>query len=77
MEAKLTNDFIKGAIAAETESAKEKWGNNYHSQHEAWAVLNEEIEEASSELFKIGNVQNVLWNFVKKTKQQGRHTKDS
>ena len=68
MEATLTKDFIKGAIAAETENAKKNWGDTYHSEHEAWAVLNEEIEESHEELCKIANVQGVLWNFVKKQK---------
>jgi hypothetical protein len=70
MEAKLTNDFIRGAIAAETESAKEKWGERYHSEHEAWAVLKEEIEEANEELANIGSISQVLWNFVRKDKKQ-------
>ena len=70
MEAKLTKDFIRGAIAAETESAKERWGDKYHSTHEAWAVLNEEIEEANEALIKIGSISQVLWNFVRKARIQ-------
>lgn len=70
MEAKLTKDFIRGAVAAETESAKEKWGETYHSEHEAWAVLREETEEANEALIKIGSITNVLWNFVRKAEKQ-------
>ena len=70
MEAKLTKDFIRGAVAAETESAKEKWGETYHSEHEAWAVLNEEGEEANEALVKIGSILRVLWNFVRKAEKQ-------
>lgn len=70
MEAKLTKDFIRGAVAAETESAKETWGETYHSEHEAWAVLHEEIEEANEALIKIASINNVLWNFVRKAQKQ-------
>ena len=70
MEAKLTKDFVRGAIVAETESAKEKWGETYHSEHEAWAVLNEEGEEASEALTKIGSVLQTLWRFVRKAEKQ-------
>ena len=70
MEAKLTKDFIRGAVAAETESAKERWGDTYHSEHEAWAVLNEEGEEANEALAKIGSIAHVLWNFVRKAEKQ-------
>lgn len=80
MEAKLTKDFIKGAIAAETEIAKEKWGDTYHSEHEAWAVLSEECEEANEALVKIVTIQRVLWNFVRKaekTEDDIRHVRDN
>lgn len=70
MEAEKTKNFIKGAIAAETESAKEKWGETYHSEHEAWAVLNEEVEEANEALVKIVTIERVLWNFVRKAEKK-------
>lgn len=69
MEAQKTKDFVKGAIAAETENAKAVWGDTYHSEHEAWAVLAEEIEEANCALIKIVSIQNVMWNFVKKAEK--------
>ena len=80
MEAEKTKNFIRGAVAAETESAKEKWGETYHSEHEAWAVLNEEAEEANEAFFKIGNILHVLWNFVRKaekTEDDIRHVRDN
>ena len=70
MEAKLTNDLIRGAITAETEKASKDWGTLYNSEHEAWAVLNEEIEEANEALIKIASISSVLWNFVRKAKKQ-------
>lgn len=75
MEAEKTKDFIKKAIAAETANAKSKWGDMYHSEHEAWAVLTEEIEEANEALVKIVTIQRVLWNFVRKAKIEEKDIK--
>ena len=80
MEAEKTKNFIRGAVAAETEYAKEKWGETYHSEHEAWAVLNEEGEEANEALMKVGSIVHVLWNFVRKaekTEDDIKHIRDN
>lgn len=80
MEAEQTKNFIKGAVAAETENAKKTYGETYHSEHEAWAVLNEEGEEANEALFKIGNILHILWRFVRKaekTEEDIQHVKDN
>ena len=76
MEAEKTKNFIKAAIASETENAKEKWGDKYHSEHEAWAVLSEEVEEANEAFLKIGNITRILWHYVRKankTEDDQRH----
>ncbi len=75
MEVKETKDLIKSAIAAETENARKKWGETYHSEHEAWAVLTEEIEEANDALVKIVTIQRVLWSFVRKPKIESEDIK--
>ena len=72
MEAKLTKNFINAATAAETENAKKNWGPTYHSEHEAWAVLKEEIEEAAEEHKTIEDCLNALWNAIRQGKQQER-----
>ena len=65
MEAQLTKDFIKAAIEAETENAKKDWGPQYNSEHEAYAVLKEEVEEALDDLNIIQEDLGFLWNAVK------------
>lgn len=75
MEANKTKELIKSAIDAETESAKKNWGENYHSEHEAYAVLTEEIEETNEAFVKIASIQRVLWNFVRKAKKDDKDIK--
>lgn len=70
MEAEKTKDFIKGAVASEIDNAKKTYGETYHSEHEAWAVLNEEIEEANEAFVKIVSINRVMWNFVRKAKKE-------
>ena len=72
MEATLTKNFINAAVAAETENAKKNWGPGYHSEHEAWAVLKEEVEEAAEEHKTIEDCLTALWNAIRKGGQQER-----
>lgn len=65
MEATKTKNLITEAIAAETESAKKNWGSIYHSKHEAWAVLKEEVEEAETESELIKVMLEKSWAYVK------------
>ena len=65
MEATLTKNFINAATAAETEKAKKDWGPTYHSEHEAWAILKEEVEEAAEEEKTIQDCLNALWNAIR------------
>lgn len=66
MEAQLTKNFIKAAIEAETESAKTNWGPTYASEHEAWAVLLEEWEEAYEEVQTLRGCHEALWHAIRK-----------
>ena len=72
MEAQLTKNFIKAAIDAETESAKKNWGPTYASEHEAWAVLREEIEEADEEQKTIQYCSEALWHAIRNGNEQER-----
>ncbi len=72
MEATLTKNFIKAAVAAETDNAKKNWGPTYHSEHEAWAVLKEEVEEAAEEEKTIQDCLGALWNAIRQGQQQER-----
>lgn len=72
MEATTTKNFINAATAAETENAKKNWGPTFYSEHEAWAVLKEEVEEAAEEEKTIQDCLNALWNAIRQGKQQER-----
>lgn len=41
-----TIELINGVCMLEYSHARENWGKTYHSLHEGWAVLKEEVEEA-------------------------------
>jgi len=43
----------------------EKWGKTYASNHEAYAVLKEEVEEADGDLDAIKYSLDTFWNLVK------------
>lgn len=56
---------ISKAVMAETENAKKNYGDRYNSQHEGYAVLLEEVEEAADDLTYIKNNLGVLWQSIK------------
>lgn len=60
-----TELHINSACLFELESAEKKWGNTYHSLHEGWAVLKEEIEEADFNLSMVKSQAHGLWLAVK------------
>lgn len=57
--------LIEKAIKAEYQNAIEKYGRKYNSQHEGYAVLKEECEEAENELKNILRDLNELWQKIK------------
>lgn len=65
MEAAKTKSYILEAIQAEFENIKKQWGPCYNSEHEAYAVLKEEVEEAKDDLTIITEDLGFLWNAVK------------
>ena len=56
---------ISKAVMTETENAKKNYGDRYNSQHEGYAVLLEDVEEASDDLTYIKNNLGVLWQSIK------------
>ena len=65
MEAPKTKSLIQEAIETELENARKQWGPQYNSEHEAYAVLKEEVEEAADDLTIISEDLGFLWNAVK------------
>ena len=65
MFAKKTQTMIEDAITSEVENAVKTYGAEYHSNHEGYAVLLEEIEEAANNLKDITELNKELWEDVK------------
>lgn len=62
---KQTETKINEAVALELTNACKTYGKNYHSLHEGYAVLLEEIEEAEEDFEYIKNHLMCLWENVK------------
>ena len=58
---KLVNDLIQ----AEYKNACEQFGDKYHSLHEGYAVLKEEIEEVKESIKQIENSFALFWENIK------------
>lgn len=56
---------INEAVLFELSSACKIYGKDYHSLHEGYAVVLEEIEEAADELDYIKNHLSMFWDNVK------------
>ena len=62
-----TKELINQAVQVEYENAC-SYGEKYNTEHEAWAVLKEEIEESKEELEMIQNYHSMVWNLIKLNK---------
>lgn len=57
--------FVKSAVTSEFQHAVKNYGSTYNSNHESYAVLKEEIDEARDELIQIQNRIYESWQLVK------------
>lgn len=60
-----TEELVEMLVEKEYQRACKKYGNDYHSYHEASAVLFEEIEEVGYEINNIKNMYSCFWEKVK------------
>ena len=65
MFAKQTETKINEAVLLELDNACKTYGKEYHSLHEGYAVLLEEIEEAEKDFDYIKNHFAMFWDNVK------------
>ena len=56
---------VQDAVLAELANATKNYGREYHSLHEGYAVLLEEVEEAADNLEYIKKNMGVLWQSIK------------
>lgn len=60
-----TKDLLCSAIDKEYEQACQEHGKTYHSLHEGWSVLKEEVEEAKWHFTDLKWQLKYLWRGVK------------
>lgn len=63
-----TEYLVNQLINAEYINAIINYGEKYHSLHEAYAVLLEEVEETEEELQFLKGYQKLLWSKIKNEK---------
>ena len=66
-ELKLEGEML---AVTELERANEKFDSEFHSTHEAYSVLKEEVEEAQEEFEYMNHELNCIWDYVKRNKTE-------
>ena len=66
MFAEQNIDLINQAVENEHKKICSTYGDKYHSEHEGYAVLKEEIEEVGEEVIIINDFFSRLWINIKK-----------
>ena len=59
---------VDALVELEHKTIVEKWGEGYHSDHEGYAVMKEEIEEAQDELEIVKAWLDVVWDHIRDNK---------
>lgn len=60
-----STECINQAVAYELQNVVKKYGATYNSEHEGYAVLLEEVEEANSEMIFVKGILEKLWESIK------------
>ena len=66
-----TEKLVEQLIQAEYKNACENWSDKYHSLHEGYAILLEEIEEVKKEIKHLKMDKKVFWNKIKENETEG------
>ena len=61
-----TEKLVNNLIQAEYENACEKFGEKYHSLHEGYAVLLEEVEEVEENIEHLKEEVYFMWKCIKR-----------
>lgn len=64
MFSETASSYLSKSIEKEIENA-ETWGKDFSSNHEAYAVLKEEVEEADEELEYVKSALNIYWYSIR------------
>lgn len=65
MIATKASESIDQAVAYELQNVVKKYGATYNSEHEGYAVLLEEVEEAASEMIFVKGILEKFWESIK------------
>ena len=65
-----TRELINELISIELENASKNYGKTYHSLHEGYAVLKEEIEEVLEAFADANDEFEIMWGFIRQNKSQ-------
>lgn len=65
MFTEVLEECIRQGIQAETDEAKLTFGETYSSNHEAYAVLKEEVEEAEEKIDEMNHNLNWFWSCIR------------
>lgn len=68
-----TMNGVKYLVQHELDMASEEHGEKFHSNHEAYAVIKEEIEETSDELATIADSLDRMWCSIMVDEKIGVH----
>ena len=63
-----TEKLVNELIQAEYKNACENWGEKYHSLHEGYAILKEEIEEVEEQTRNLRLIK-FIWNEIKEDRK--------
>ena len=61
-----TENLVNELIQAEYKNACDNFGEKYHSLHEGYAVLLEEVEEVEPNISSLKENVSMLWKYIKK-----------
>jgi hypothetical protein len=67
----LADGHLSQAVECEVKNIKKKYGEQYNSLHEGYAVLLEEVEEAVDELERVKEEMSELWTCIKQNDSKG------
>lgn len=59
------SEHIKKAVEHELQNIQRNWGGTYHSTHEAFAVLKDEVEEAQDSMDYLNEKLEQIWQNIK------------
>lgn len=74
---KKANESVEQAVCYELQNIVKKYGPVYHSEHEAYAILKEEVEETEEGLKFLIMYLESIWNQIRKNQKVSEEIKQA